>query len=91
MTKSDLDMGKVGGYIHIYMHYITAPQAMVDPGFSRWDCTNLLFGETFVENCIKMKEIGPREGRASLVPSLDLSMAWLYYVPKCNWHSDHWV
>ena len=28
---------------------------------------NLLFGKIFVENCIKMKEIGPRGG-ASLAP-----------------------
>ena len=29
---------------------------------------NLLFGKIFPENCMKMKEFGPRRGRASLAP-----------------------
>ena len=33
----------------------------------------LLFGKMFPQNCMKMKEIGPR-GRASLAPPLDPPM-----------------
>ena len=42
--------------------------SVADPGFLRWGPTprggsaNLLFGKIFLENCMKMKEIGPREG-----------------------------
>ena len=35
----------------------------------RGRCVNL-FGKSFVENCMKMKEIGPRGGHASLAPPL---------------------
>ena len=35
---------------------------------------NLLFGQIFPENCMKMKEIGPRGGRVSLAPPLDPPM-----------------
>ena len=42
---------------------------VADPGFSRGEganpksgCKNLLFGQIFPENCMKMKEIGPRGG-----------------------------
>ena len=52
----------------------------MDPGFSkRGDANpyvwgdNLLFDKIFAENCMKMKEIGPREG-ASLASSLDPPM-----------------
>ena len=31
---------------------------------------NLLFGQIFPKNCMKMKEFGPRGGRASLAPPL---------------------
>ena len=34
----------------------------------------LLFGQKIPENCMKMKEFGPRGGLASLTPSLDPSM-----------------
>ena len=49
--------------------------AVADPGFPRWGggnpwvwTENLLFGKIFAENCMKMKEIGPRAG--ALVPSV---------------------
>ena len=40
---------------------------MLDPGFPTWGCTNFLFGNIFVENCIKTKLFGPREGRPWLL------------------------
>ena len=49
--------------------------SVADPGFPRGGCANpqggganLLFGHNCPENCMKMKEFGPRGGRASLVP-----------------------
>ena len=39
----------------------------MDPGFPTWGCTNLLFDNIFVENCIKTKLFGPREGRPWLL------------------------
>ena len=46
------------------------PRAVADPGFPRrghqpqsFEKKNLLFDKIFEENCIKMKEIGPREAR----------------------------
>ena len=45
---------------------------MADPGFprgaanSRGRCANLLFAKNFAETCMKMKEFGPKGGRASL-------------------------
>ena len=58
---------------------------VADPGFPRGGDTNLqsgganlLFGQKFLENCVKMKEFGPRGGHASLVPPpLDPSMMYL--------------
>ena len=40
-------------------------------------CTNRLFGNIFAENCMKKKEIGPRDG-ASLALPLDQSL-WTVY------------
>ena len=43
-------------------------QSVADPGFPRLNLSkNLLFGKIFTENCIKIKEIGPRGG-VSLTP-----------------------
>ena len=43
-------------------------QSVADPGFPRLNLSkNLLFSKIFTENCIKMKEIGPRGG-LSLMP-----------------------
>ena len=47
---------------------------------SRWGC-HLLFGQKFPENCMKMKEFGPRG--ASLAPPLDPPMDILS-IAKCN-------
>ena len=35
---------------------------VADPGFPRGGGGNLLFGQNFPENCIKMKELGPGVG-----------------------------
>ena len=55
---------------------------VADPGFPRGGGanpqgggTNLLFGCKFPENCMKMKDFGPRgAGHASLAPPLDPPM-----------------
>ena len=58
------------------------PRPVGDSGFPtrrgrqplRWGMgTNLLFGQIYPKNCMKMKEFDP-EGGASLTPSLDPSM-----------------
>ena len=53
---------------------------MTDPGFPRGGGANplsgganLLFGQKFPKNCMKMKEFGPG-GHASLAPPLDPPM-----------------
>ena len=59
---------------------------MADPGFlkganSKSGCEKLLFGQCFPENCMKMKEIGPRGGARPWCPPLDppmLSEPWNY-------------
>ena len=50
----------------LVIHYInTYVSAVAGSGFSRGDCQTcilvqkILSGKAFVENCIKMKEIGP--------------------------------
>ena len=50
---------------------------MTDPDFSRGGganyqtgCSNLLFSKTVAENCLKMKEFGPKD--ATLDPSLNM-------------------
>ena len=57
---------------------------VANPGFPggnpRGGCANLLFGQIFAENCMKMKEFGPREGRASLVLfSVAILMAYFHH------------
>ena len=52
-------------------------QDFVDGGWGRQHQTgggNLLFGQLFPKNCMKMKEIGPRGGvpRASLDPPMSV-------------------
>ena len=49
--------------------------AVVDPEFPRGGGANpqngganLLIGQIFSQNCMKMKEFGPRRGRVSLAP-----------------------
>ena len=48
---------------------VSCSVAVVDPGFSRWEggagnprgeCGNLSFCKIFSENCMKMKEFGPK-------------------------------
>ena len=61
---------------------------MADPGFprggganSQGGGANLLFGQKFPQNCMEMKEFGPRGGGASLAtppPPLDPPMLSLH-------------
>ena len=41
----------------------------------------VLFGKIFAENCMKMKEFGPRGGSAPLAPPLDRPMrkSWFFF------------
>ena len=69
---------RMSGVHHPLLLYITLPVA--DPGFPRgggvnprgWGA-NLLFGQKFPENCMKMKEFGPR-GAHPWRPLLDSPM-----------------
>ena len=62
---------------------------MADPVFPRGGAANpqdeganLLFGQKIPENCMKMKEFGPRRGvTCPWCPPLDL--------PMSGWHIDH--
>ena len=54
-------VGDVNGVVHANLQ-----GTVVDPGFLR-GCANLLFGKNFAENCMKMKEYGPR--RKSPLPT----------------------
>ena len=66
---------------------------VADPGFPRGGGANLLFGHNCPENCMKMKEFGPRGGGASLAPPLDLPM--VYFPQKglfaINHEIAHWL
>ena len=59
---------------------------MADPGFPRGGGANLqgggthlLFGQKFPENCMKMKEFGPRGGHVSLASPLRSANGLLVY------------
>ena len=63
--------------------------AVADPGFPRWgggnfhgEDDNLLLGQGFPKNCMKLTEFGPSRGRASLALPLDppLSRYWHYMI-----------
>ena len=64
---------------------VCCPYSVADPGFPRrggganpeGGGANLLFGQCFPKNSMKMKEIGPGGGRTSLARYLDPSMALL--------------
>ena len=53
--------------------FLILRKAVADPGFSPGGAPtpkNAIIFQFFAENCMKMKEFGPRGGRASLAPPL---------------------
>ena len=57
-----------GNYLLYFIFKMVSPVA--DPEFPRGGGANLLFGQKFPKNCIKMKEFGP--GGGARVPDAPL-------------------
>ena len=63
--------------VFFFFHFLIITVA--DPGFPRDGGKKLLFGKKFPENFMKIKEIGPGEGRIPSVLPLEPTNELTYY------------